>query len=225
MSKQANTTRSSGKVLRLGPGPRALDYKRYLELQELLREKRRELLLFCEHPKTLTAGVQAKPGSLLRPQAELLRHGIAHERIGRGGDYTAHEPGQCVIYPHIDIEKRGIPVSHFFAELLQITQISLRNVWSIQTITHESAPGLYTKDGAKIASIGIMFKRFFTSFGMAVNISNDLATFDWIHPCGDPQLRLTSIQALGGDPALLSTFVRVWEGEFRNRLLAPSRAG
>ena len=203
---------------RWGPTGRALPYDRYLALQELLRKSRRELLLFCEHPPTLTAGIQGRAQSLLLSDAQLRESGIAHLRIGRGGDYTAHEPGQSVIYAHIDLEKRAVSVGTFFRLLLDVTRDSLRDVWGLETEDRQGAPGLYMADGGKIASIGIMFKRFFTSFGVAVNVSNGLSTFRCIHACGHPGTRVTSVAESGGDPALRAEFERTWERLFRSRL-------
>lgn len=195
-----------------------LDYGRYLRLQEGLRARRRELLIFCEHPPTLTAGVQSAAESLLLPEDGLRPLGIAHLRIGRGGDYTAHEPGQCVIYPHLDLWRRELAVSRYFALLLEVTAEALRSTWGIHAESRPKAPGLYTPDGLKIASIGIMFKRFFTSFGVALNVGNDLSTFRWIRPCGDPNLQVTSVARCGADPTRVSDFRNQWTQVFRERL-------
>lgn len=208
------------RLLRVRFGAHSLDYERYITLQNRLRAARRELLLFCEHPRTLTAGVQSRPESLLLTDAELAREGIVHLRTGRGGDYTAHEPGQTVIYPHIDLEKRGLPVAAFFQLLIDVTRESVREVWDLDTKSQPQAPGLYVRDGGKLASIGIMFKRFFTSFGVAVNVSNDLAAFQWVHPCGNPEAQVTSVVRCGGAPALRHDFEQTWERLFRSGLEA-----
>ncbi len=191
-----------------------LDYARYVRFQERLRTRRRELLLFCHHPPVLTAGVQAKEASLVTSPAERERSGIPIVSVGRGGDYTAHEPGQCVIYPHLDLRARDLPISAVFRDWLALTADSVREVWGIELRSREEAPGLYTRDGAKIASIGLMFKSFFTSFGLAVNIANDLKTFAHIHPCGYADLNMTSVARETGDPALTGRFVDAWSRRF-----------
>ena len=48
-----------------------LPYAEYQAMQEKLRDERKELLLFCEHPPTITGGVQWKPQNLLRGEEQL----------------------------------------------------------------------------------------------------------------------------------------------------------
>ena len=189
-------------------------YERYLRIQERLRDRRRELILFCEHPPTLTTGVQGRPESLLTDAPALAARGIGHFRIGRGGDYTAHEPGQCVIYVHIDLKRRGLQVTAFARGLLDVTARCIREVWGIETIARPDAPGLYLTDGKKMVSIGLSFKSFFTSHGLALNVSNDLSAFRLIRPCGDSALQMTSVALCGGDPALLERFIVRWTALF-----------
>lgn len=197
------------------------EYSRYIRLQKSLRRRRRELLLFCGHPPTITAGVQSREPNLLSAPDVLAKNGIAVHAIGRGGDHTAHEPGQCVIYPHIDLKKRELGVSKVFQDLLKITQSALEVTWGLRTEIRTDAPGLYW-NGRKLGSIGIQFKSFFTSFGLAVNVSNDLSTFRHIHPCGFSDLQVTNVLQCGGDPALLSRFMDVWTEEFQDWLPAAS---
>ena len=45
----------------------------------------------------------------------------------------------------------------------------------------------------KIASIGVHVSRRVTTHGFAVNADNDLEPFEWIVPCGLPDVRMTSI--------------------------------
>jgi lipoyl(octanoyl) transferase len=197
-----------------------LDYSRYLSLQNRLRQHRRELLLFCEHPPTITAGVTTNPENLLTDRDALHDLGIDYFDVKRGGDLTAHEPGQCVIYPHVDIQRRKIPVSHFFKSLAEITRDALQIVWGIDTLYSDESPGLYLKSGEKIASLGIVFKSFFTSHGLAVNICNTKRTFDHIHPCGRRNLVIVTVRDLGGDPELLPEFIDLWRERFSGFMVA-----
>ncbi len=196
-----------------------LGYDRYLRIQTKLRKNRRELLLFCQHPPTLTAGIQSTMDSLLTSQQNLAAQAISHFKTRRGGNYTAHEPGQCVIYPHIDLRKRGMKIHAFLDAIIRITSGALLQTWDIDTSSHPGQPGLYCKsDGAKIASIGLMCKAFFTSFGLAVNVSNSLQTFSHIHACGQKGLEITSVQNRGGDVKRQLQFVSLWQQEFTNWL-------
>ncbi|MCB1159652.1 MAG: hypothetical protein KDK45_19285, partial [Leptospiraceae bacterium] len=53
-----------------------LDYSRYLRFQEKLRKKRKELLLFVEHPACITAGTTFQKNNLLFSESLLTRKKI-----------------------------------------------------------------------------------------------------------------------------------------------------
>ena len=190
------------------------DLSRYVFVQEALRKRRREAVIFCQHPRLLSAGIQSRRESLKTNPLILRENNIGIYRVNRGGDYTAHEPGQCIIYPHIDLKKRGLRINQVVRKLLEITGEAIFAVWEIPTSNKIGAPGLYLPNGAKLVSIGIMFKSCFTSFGLSVNISNDLSTFQHIYPCGKSNLQMTSIVASGGDPAGKNDFIRDWSKRF-----------
>ena len=198
---------------------RIFTYEEYLAVQARLRERRRELILFCEHPPTITAGVKTDQANLLISPGELRRRGVNLVKIGRGGDFTAHEPGQVVIYPHIDLKRRGLGIGVFFDGLLEVTRVALERTWEIKTLNRKEAPGLYLPGGEKLVSIGIMFKSFFSSFGLALNLQNDLSTFQYINPCGEDAGRITSIQKAGGAPAHKENFLKNWAELFEGLLL------
>ena len=192
-----------------------LEYTRYVELQDRLRKRRRELLLFCQHPPTLTAGIQSKPENLLFSPQELSKQGIAHIHVRRGGDYTAHEPGQCVIYPHIDLRRRKIFVHDYLQILLETTVKAMEQVWQIHCKQNIQRPGLYClNNGAKIAAIACLLKGFFTSFGLAINISNSMEAFKMIHACGFQNQAISSVESLGRDLSKLNDFINVWQDGF-----------
>lgn len=193
---------------------RPIPYGRYVRLQERLRARRREIVVFCEHQPVITGGVQAHGFNLLASGAELAHLGVSVFKVSRGGDYTAHEPGQSVIYPHVDLRARGLGLSTFFQNVLSVTQDAVLETWGIPLHIKPDAPGLYTKSGKKIASIGVMAKRFFTSSGIALNVSNNLSTFAHINPCGVPGLEMTTIEREGGDPSRLPSYARTWAREF-----------
>ena len=202
-----------------------LAYERYIKLQSSLRFRRRELLLFCQHPPTLTAGLQAQAESLLLALEELHKRNILHIKVGRGGDYTAHEPGQLLIYPHIDLRKRKLRIHDYVEALLKISIQTLEEIWDIQAFKDNQRPGLYCKqkqrkgEQTKIASIGIMCKAFFSSFGLALNVSNSLSTFAYINPCGYKSLELASVGSCGADVEKLNSFIDLWQKKFINWLI------
>ena len=196
-------------------------YERYLFLQEGLRKKRKELVLICEHLPVLTAGVNALEENLLSDEKKLAENQISIFRIKRGGDFTAHEPGQIVIYPHIDLKKRKIQLSPFVRQLFFITEESIREIWNIQLDYNESDPGLYLEKKFKIVSGGTAFKSFFTSHGISINIKNNLSTFKHIIPCGLKDIIPASLAEHGADVSRTEDFLQLWSQKFEQYLTEP----
>lgn len=196
-------------------------YQRYDRLQKQLRRRRRELLLFCEHRSTITAGIGTEITNLKSTEDMLKNQGIDFIHVRRGGDLTAHEKGQCVIYPHIDLRKRSIPAGMFFQNLLAITAKSIAETWGCLTLEQPGSPGLYVDSGhKKIVSIGIFFKGFFTSSGLAININNNLSTFQHIHACGLKNVQVSSLSNLGYDTSDIKVrrFKASWQEHFKTML-------
>jgi lipoate-protein ligase B len=81
----------------------------------------------------------------------------------------------------------------------------------------------------KIASIGVHVARGVTTHGFAVNVSNDLQPFEWVVPCGLPEVRMTSVTAEAGELRTLDCFRRRAAHRFaeahgrRQRLVSPAR--
>lgn len=189
-------------------------YSAYLSLQERLRNHRKEIVLFCDHPPTITAGIKTGSNSLKASREQLFQNKVEYIEIRRAGDLTAHEPGQIIIYPHTDLKIRQISFSAYFKSLLEITQKSILHTWKIQTRINTERPGLYSDSGAKIASIGIDLGRSFSSHGIAINAFNDLKTFELINPCGYNDLKIESLQNYGAMPERISKFREIWLSHF-----------
>jgi len=67
-----------------------------------------------------------------------------------------------------------------------------------------------------MVSFGVYFKSFFTSFGAAINIENDLNTFQMINPCGGRSENMVSIRSLGRDIKKRGEFIQ----RFKERISA-----
>lgn len=193
---------------------RIFTYQEYIELAGKLRTHRKELIIFCDHPSVITAGLQSNPGDL-RVESKILREaGIDFVKTSRGGGYTAHEPGQCIIYPHIDLRKRGLRISIFIKHLIETTRRAIQETWELETFYNEDAPGLYTENGRKIVSIGMEIRKDFTSLGAAINLANNLKSFAYINPCGLDDTPMTGITQIGGDPKKRDIFLIRWMNIF-----------
>lgn len=152
-------------------------------------------------------------------EEHLRKNETALVSVKRGGDFTAHEPGQMVIYAHIDLKKREFPLAEFLQFFITTAQKSILETWNLAVSSRKNAPGLYLDDGSekKIVSIGIFTKSFFTSYGIAVNLRNSLQAFQFINPCGIASNRVQSIQSIGLDPnkgqEFQKNFREIWRNE------------
>ena len=89
-----------------------IDYWEAYDIQERFRSEKYEnhtpdVLMLLEHPPTLTIGKSGKLDNLLVDKEVLAEKGVSLFFSDRGGDITYHGPGQLVIYPIIDLTKRG----------------------------------------------------------------------------------------------------------------------
>ena len=194
-----------------------LPYEAYQNWQQELRNQRRELLLFCQHPPTITGGIQWKESHLLKSNEALQKVGVPLIPIKRGGDLTAHEPGQLVIYPHIDLKIRKVSLSDFFKALLSISAEAVKEETGVSLVVRSDYPGLYYGNN-KVCSIGIEAGRFFTSSGVAINVNNDLSTFQNIVACGLNQFEPGSIREIVGSEVNLRNLAKSWSGRFQSFL-------
>jgi len=107
--------------------------------------------------------------------------------VERGGGLTFHYPGQLVCYPITQLrgEGRGLKWLTYF--LLGTLQKTLRKVYNLENVNHESEMlGLWVHK-KKLASIGISLRRMVSAHGLAANVNNDVAFFEELaslNPCG-----------------------------------------
>ncbi|HNE56339.1 MAG TPA: lipoyl(octanoyl) transferase, partial [Leptospiraceae bacterium] len=147
------------------------------------------------------AGINYNIQNLLVSEEYLTKKEIEFCRIERGGDLTAHETGQLVIYPHIDLKKRSKNIGEYLSILTNSMIESVYSVWQLKLVSDAMRPGLYLEKDPikKIVSMGVYFKSFFTSYGVALNLRNDLNVFQLIHPCGQDAANMVSLKKLGFD--------------------------
>ena len=173
------------------------DYRKILAVQIQLQEQRRnnqipDTILIVEHPAVITLGARSEANKLLFSESEITTRGIDIVRTRRGGGVTAHNPGQLVFYPIINLQKSALSVSEYIRKLEE-TGIELLRLLNVSDERTKGLPGLWVS-GKKIASIGVRVSRFVTCHGMAININNDLAIFDLFVPCGLDGVQITSVQ-------------------------------
>ena len=172
------------------------DCRQVLQQQKQLREKRQKgqipnTVLIVEHPAVITLGARQSANKLLVSPEELARRNIDLVQIRRGGGVTAHNPGQLVFYPILDLRTLGLGINEYIRKLEAIG-IELLAQLGVEVHRQKALPGLWV-DSKKIASIGVRVSKFITYHGMAINIHNDLSIFDFIIPCGLDNITITSV--------------------------------
>jgi lipoyl(octanoyl) transferase len=157
-----------------------------------------EQVWLLEHPPLYTAGTSAKA-------EELIEARFPVHRVGRGGQFTYHGPGQRVAYAMLDLSRRKPDVRAYVAALEE---------WIIRTLAALNVCGERRADRIgvwvrrpdkgegredKIAAIGIRVRKGVTLHGIALNVEPELAHFGGIVPCGvsDQRYGVTSLADLG----------------------------
>jgi len=176
-----------------------IEYPMACDLQNRLQELRiggeiGDVLLFLEHPPTLTFGKPKDLHNLIFPKKELIRKGISLYPTDRGGSITWHGPGQLVGYPILDLNRRNGDVHQYVFDLQEVIIRTLKN-FSIQAIRDEKHVGVWVGPD-KIAAIGLNVKGGVTKHGFALNVNNTLDHFSFIHPCGIIDRGVTSMSKL-----------------------------
>lgn len=152
-------------------------------LDEIKLELRSDTLILCEHFPVITLGRTGKIENLIVDKYSLKARGIDFFKVDRGGDITAHEPGQLLVYPVLNLKKRNEPDIRKYLNNLQL--VILNTLWDfgIKAQLKNEKTGVWIKD-KKIASIGIGISQWVTFHGLSINVANSLETFSLIRPCG-----------------------------------------
>jgi len=167
-------------------------YAEALEIQERLVAERRhqaadDLLLLVEHDPVYTIG-RTRDQSSLRNHPDLP---APIHVINRGGQATWHGPGQLVGYPIIDLRRRTRDL-HVYLRAIEKALILALAQLGVPARSRDQLTGVWVED-RKIASIGVGVRGWITMHGFALNLTNDLAGFDPIVPCGIADVQMTSV--------------------------------
>jgi lipoyl(octanoyl) transferase len=160
-------------------------------------------IIFCvEHEPVLTLGKNSDAGNLLFPREFYLKSGVEIFETERGGQVTAHMPGQLVVYPVIDMAGFGLTVREYVS-LLEDAVIKTLGGYGIRAHRDAEHPGVWVGH-EKICALGVRVKSRVTMHGLALNIHNDLSLFGKIIPCGIKFRGVTSMERIAGRKIPLS---------------------
>jgi lipoyl(octanoyl) transferase len=171
----------------------AYDFQK--EQVELVKSGQAESLIVCSHPSVVTLGKKSTQEDLLGWEGDIYN-------IERGGKATYHGPGQVVIYPVIDLKKRGQNIAGFL-EVMEEAMIAVLKELEISASGNpERGKPDYTgvwveaTPPKKIASIGVAVSRWVTFHGLAFNLHSDPSAFKGISPCGFTTETMTDLETL-----------------------------
>ena len=159
--------------------------------QLCVENKMKPCVLVVEHPPVITLGKNSNIKHLLTQESMLKKQKILLHTCNRGGEITAHMPGQLILYPILPMSFFDYSVRKFidFLELLVIKTLSKFGVNSYQDKQH---PGIWVLN-KKICAIGVRIKKRISMHGLALNISNSLDLYKHIIPCGIHERGVTSL--------------------------------
>ncbi len=171
-------------------------------------------LWILQHPAVFTLGQAGRREHLLDPGT------IPVVATDRGGQVTYHAPGQWVVYPLLDLRRRGWHVRDLVDRLEDILIATLAD-FSLRGERRAHAPGIYIA-GRKIGSLGLRIRRGCSYHGLSLNVAMDMQPWQRIHPCGMADLSMTSLAEASdghGDDTLMAATEAALLRHFQRALL------
>ena len=147
-------------------------------LEDLHKNKDKELIWILEHNEIFTAGTSYKENEILDNSINLIK-------TNRGGKITCHAPGQLICYFVLDLRKKKD--IRKFITCIEKTIIETLKYYEIDTFADKNNIGIWYKRNNlinKVAAIGIRVKKWIAYHGFAININNNLNQYNKIIPCG-----------------------------------------
>ena len=156
-------------------------------LEDLYKNKDKELIWILEHDEIFTAGTSYKENEILDNSINLIK-------TNRGGKITCHSPGQLICYFVLDLRKKKD--IRKFISCIEKTIIDTLKEYNIETFSDKNNVGIWHKKNNtvnKVAAIGVRVKKWIAYHGFAVNINNNLNQYKKIIPCGIKDKGVTNL--------------------------------
>jgi lipoate-protein ligase B len=204
-----------------------MKYGACLELQHSLHadvseEKRGGAMILVEHEPVITFGKNADPNFLHFSRAYLETKGIYLFDTDRGGEITAHMPGQLVVYPILFLPAYGLGARDYISVLEQ-TVIAIVAEYGVVAATHKEYPGVWV-DERKVCAVGVRIKNRTSMHGIAFNICNNLDLFDLMTPCGIKGKSVCSLSQLVPNEISVDEIKKKFPAQFMKQLVHRKRA-
>ena len=156
-------------------------------LEDLYKNKEKELIWILEHDEIFTAGTSYKENEILDNSINLIK-------TNRGGKITCHSPGQLICYFVLDLRKKKD--IRKFISCIEKTIIETLKEYKIVTFSDKNNIGIWHKKNKtvnKVAAIGVRVKKWIAYHGFAINIDNNLNQYKKIIPCGVKDKGVTNL--------------------------------
>ena len=160
-------------------------------LLDINNDKKGDLIWLLEHEEIYTAGTNYKEKEILNKDIKLIK-------TNRGGKITYHGPGQLICYFVIDLKQRKKDIRKFIT-LIEETIIESLSKFNIKTFGDPKNIGIWVDNKSnikKVAAIGVRVSKWIAYHGFAINISNDLAKYQNIIPCGISDKGVTNLKSI-----------------------------
>lgn len=192
--------RTAASLVRLG----RIGYAEAWDLQKRLNQEqidgaRGPLVLFVEHPPTITIGRRGSNADVVAPAKVLERRGVAVTETDRGGQVTYHGPGQLVAYPMLELQSMKLGL-HAYLRLLEESVGAYLRTLGLKPYIVDGRTGVWVGK-EKACAMGIRVRRWWTMHGLALNVRTNLNHFGLIVPCGIRDRGVTSLEKLMGPDA------------------------
>jgi lipoyl(octanoyl) transferase len=145
-------------------------------LEDLHKNKDKELIWILEHNEIFTAGTSYKKNEILDNSINLIK-------TNRGGKITCHAPGQLICYFVLDLRKKKD--IRKFISCIEKTIIETLRYYKIETFSDKDNIGIWHKkkhSTNKVAAIGVRVKKWIAYHGFAININNNLINIKRLYP-------------------------------------------
>ena len=160
-------------------------------LLDINNDKKGDLIWLLEHEEIYTAGTNYKEKEILNKDIKLIK-------TNRGGKITYHGPGQLICYFVIDLKQRKKNIRKFIT-LIEKTIIESLFEFNIKSFGDPKNIGIWVDNKSnikKVAAIGVRVSKWIAYHGFAINISNDLAKYQNIIPCGILDKGVTNLKSI-----------------------------
>ena len=176
---------------------KSIDYAESMKILErrvddVFLGKKDELLWVLEHNPVYTAGTSSNDGDLLDKSLKLIK-------TNRGGKITYHGPGQKIVYFVLNLNNREKDIRKFVSQIENCI-IEILKEYQIVSYQDKKNIGIWVgkkNNLMKIAAIGIRVKKWIAYHGFSLNVTNDLAKYNGIIPCGINDKGITNLKKLG----------------------------